>query len=94
MFVVAGEEDSIVPARVVARTVYAPSLVPTVFGILSGATHLDPLGDGGGFRGYVTAWFAACLSGDRVARSAFVFPCSLCKNEEWSVARKLGRKQE
>jgi pimeloyl-ACP methyl ester carboxylesterase len=90
MFVVAGGNDFIVPPSFVKRTVYAPAKVPTIFGILSGATHFDPLGDGDGFRGYVTAWFAACLAGNDLARRAFLGKCSLCRNSEWTVRRKRG----
>lgn len=88
MFVTAGRNDRIVPALWVAVSVYLPSQVPSVFGILSGADHLDAIGDADGFRGYVTAWFAFCLNGDAFAREAFVGACELCSNADWSAVRK------
>ena len=90
MFVVAGENDFIVPAGWVQNAVYVPATVPSILGILSGATHFDALGDADGFRGYVTAWFAFCLRGSPVAAPAFVGGCSLCDNPDWEVRRKPG----
>jgi len=88
MFALAGENDTIVPKEVVGNGVYVPSPVPSIFGVLAGADHFTPLGDAGGFRGYVTAWFAACLAGDGRAAPAFLGACELCDNEDWLTFRK------
>lgn len=90
MFAVAGEADTIVPAEGIALGIYLPSPVPSIFGVLDGATHFEPLGDAGRYRGYLTAWFAACLEEDQFARGAFVGDCSLCDNPDWLVFRKEG----
>jgi pimeloyl-ACP methyl ester carboxylesterase len=90
LFALAGAEDRIVPAGLVYRDVFQPSTVPTVFGVLDGATHLEPLGDANRFRGYLTAWFAWCLDDDAVASQAFVGACELCADTQWRALRKAG----
>ena len=90
MFAVAGENDTIVPARTIANGIFREAEVPSILGVLNGATHFEALGDAGRFRGYVTAWFATCLMQDPFARDAFAGACSLCQNPDWFVARKPG----
>jgi pimeloyl-ACP methyl ester carboxylesterase len=91
MFALAGESDRVVPAQRVADEIYRPARVPSVLGVLRDSGHLEPLGDGGRYRGYLTAWFAACLRGDELALEAFLAPCTLCDNPDWEVYRKPAR---
>jgi pimeloyl-ACP methyl ester carboxylesterase len=91
VFALAGENDRVVPAQSVADEIYRPARVPSVLAVLRGSGHLEPLGDGGRYRGYLTAWFAACLRGDPLALQAFLDPCTLCDNPDWEVHRKPAR---
>ncbi len=88
MFLIAGGNDSIVPASSVETNVYDPALVPTIYGVNESANHLDALGQADAFRGYVTAWFSFCLKGNPIAAQAFVGACTLCSNPQWTVQRK------
>lgn len=91
MFLIAGSEDSIVPASWVTASTYDPALVPTIYGIAQGASHFTPLADAGMMRGYLTAWFCAELLGHEEARTAFFGDgenCEICNNENWVVMRK------
>jgi hypothetical protein len=91
MFLVAGSEDSIVPASWVTASTYEPALVPTVYGIAQGADHLTPLADGGMLRGYLTAWFCAALMDHEDAWEAFFGEgenCEICNNSNWVAMRK------
>jgi predicted dienelactone hydrolase len=89
MLVLSGTADTIVPPRGVWTTVFLPAPVPKIFALLEDGTHFDPLGDGDGYRGYVTAWFAACLGRNPLAVRAFLGPCTLCDNPRWRVERRL-----
>ncbi len=91
MFLVAGSNDTLVPASWVTSSTFEPALVPTVYGIAQGAGHLTPLGDAGMMRGYVTAWFCALLLGHEQAEEAFFGQgesCEICNNPSWVVMRK------
>jgi pimeloyl-ACP methyl ester carboxylesterase len=90
-FLIAGSEDKIVPEPWVTASSYDPALVPTVYGIAQGATHLTPLMDAGMLRGYLTAWFCAELLGHEDASEAFFGDgpaCEICSNPNWIVMRK------
>lgn len=86
VFFLGGRLDTIVPpALLVIPRYQAASQVPAVYGELGGATHFTPVGDGGGFRGAITAWFRFWLSGDERARGVFFGPgCTLCADPAWS----------
>lgn len=81
-----GQFDAIVsPALLVIPRYQAASQVPAVYGELAGATHFTPAGDGGGFRGAITAWFRYWLMGDARAYGVFFGPgCTLCADPAWS----------
>ncbi len=54
-------------------------------GAVRGAGHNEVQGDGGRFRGYLTAWLRYQLDGDAVARSAFVgSPPEMSANTAWA----------
>ena len=82
--VFAGENDSL---RTSVRAAYdAATAIPAAYAELAGAGHLEPLGDGGGFRGAATAWARWQLMGDTTARGQFVGAgCGLCDSNEWST---------
>jgi len=86
VFFLGGEFDAIVPPPLLVIPRYqAASHVPAVYGELAGATHFTPAGDGGGFRGAITAWFRYWLAGDALARGVFFGPgCTLCADPAWS----------
>lgn len=89
MFLIAGSADTIVGSWMVTSTVYSPSPVPTVYGILKGATHFTPIGAADGMRGYLTAWFRAQLMNDQAAKTRFYGQsCGICVDPSWTVQRK------
>jgi hypothetical protein len=79
-----GSADNIaVPSEI--KAVYESVPGPAMYAMLDGATHFTPPGNGGGFRGPVTAWFRAHLMADEDARAMFYGPdCGLCKDPNWS----------
>lgn len=59
--------------------------------ILKGANHFTIEGSGGGYLGYLTAWFMYNLRGDQYARAAFVgTPPELNINRNWVDAAEKG----
>jgi pimeloyl-ACP methyl ester carboxylesterase len=84
-----GDSDVIVPAPLVVAMWQQATQVPAVYGSLRGATHFETTGDGGGFRGVVTAWFAYQLTGDSSAATEFTGPaCGLCVDGAWVDVRR------
>ena len=56
---------------------------------LSGASHFEPVGNAGDFRGPSTAWFRYHLMDDASAESTFYGSnCDLCTDNDWDVRRK------
>jgi hypothetical protein len=88
MFLIGGAADNIVVVDELVVPIFEASTVPTIMGILDGATHFTPTGDGGGMAGYVTAWFAAQLMDDEFAKGAFYGACEICSHGAWEVKRK------
>jgi hypothetical protein len=80
----AGEADTL---KTGIRSMYdATTSVPAAYGELAGASHLVPLGNGGGFRGASTAWARWRMMGDATAGQQFVgTTCGLCNSNEWAV---------
>ncbi len=89
-FFLGGQLDTIViPALLVIPRYRLADQVPAIYGELAGATHFTPVGDGGGFRGAITAWFRFWLSGDERARAEFFgASCGLCRDGAWSDVRR------
>ncbi|MFI6092875.1 acetylxylan esterase [Streptomyces sp. NPDC051218] len=89
MFILGGEHDPVViPELLVIPRYQSASHVPAVYGELAGASHVTPAGDGGGFRGPVTAWFRYFLMGDQEARIEFFDVCTACTSPVWSDFRR------
>lgn len=90
MFLSAGSADTIVSAdRLVEPLIFNRASVPTFYGVLDGASHFEPVGDGGRYRGPLTAWFRLQLMGDNTATSLFYGEsCELCVSSEWDVKQR------
>lgn len=90
MLLLGGSRDNIVsPTLLIRPFSYVPATAPTVYGVLQGADHLTALGDAGGFRPYLTAWFKHHLMGDMAAGPLFYGDaCGLCTDANWTVERK------
>jgi predicted dienelactone hydrolase len=88
IFLIAGSQDSIVPASWVRSTSYDLATSPTIFGIVQGMGHMDFVGNFGNARGYITAWFMYQLQGDAEAAQAFVGECEICNSPDWTVVKK------
>jgi hypothetical protein len=89
MFIIGGAADTVVvPDMLVLPRYMEATQIEAICGVLDGATHLEPLGDGGGMRGYATAWFRLHLMADRSAREVFHGPaCEICTDSMWTVQR-------
>jgi hypothetical protein len=62
---------------------------PTLYAEFAGVDHFVTVGDGGPFRGPVTAWFRYYLMGEKQAGKLFYGDdCGLCTNASWTVERK------
>ncbi|MGW0904157.1 poly(ethylene terephthalate) hydrolase family protein [Streptomyces sp. NPDC002853] len=90
MFILGGEHDLVVvPELLVIPRYHSAEHVPAVYGELAGASHVTPAGDGGGFRGPITAWFRYFLMGDQQARAEFFgADCGACASPAWSDFRR------
>lgn len=85
MFLVSGTADLIALPALHQRPVYDGVNQPVFWANRSFATHLEPLGGAGDYRGPVTAWFRALLMGDAAAGEVFDAPCTLCASTSWTV---------
>lgn len=89
----AGESDSVVPPDTV-RDRYEGVSIPAGYAELGGASHFEPLGNAGGFRGPLTAWMRWQLMGDTTARGLFVGSSpGLGSNRDWSEYEANARLQ-
>jgi len=85
MFLVSGSFDAVAIPLLHQRPVYDGVNQPVFWATRSGATHFEPVGGAGDFRGPVTAWFRAWLMGDAEAAKTFDDPCTLCSNTSWTT---------
>lgn len=84
-FYMAGENDSIVSSSSVEADYNDSDDIPAAFGELDGASHFEPVGDGGDFIGAATAWARWQLMGDGNGSGLFVgSSCGLCTSSAWS----------
>ncbi|TCK26293.1 acetylxylan esterase [Pseudonocardia endophytica] len=68
----AGDNDVVVSPALIVKPFYQRTRqVEAAYAGLRGAGHLEPVPDGGGFRGLITAWFLSQLDGDRAAAGVF-----------------------
>lgn len=84
-FYMAGQLDTIVRPSTVERDFSQSSGIPAAYGELRGASHFEPVLDGGDFRGAATAWARWQLLDDQIARDEFVgSDCGLCTSFAWN----------
>jgi predicted dienelactone hydrolase len=88
MLLISGTADTIAIPGIHQQPVYSGVNQPVVWATRSGATHFEPVGDAGAFRGPVTAWFRARFMNDASAERLFSNPCTLCSAIGWSVLRR------
>ncbi len=89
MFLMSGSSDSIAGTTLNQGPIFNRANVPVFWGILQGAGHFEPTGDGGDFRGPTTAWFRHHLMEDASAADMFEGPdCTLCTSSNWEVQKK------
>lgn len=86
MFILAGQYDTTVWPELLVKPRYRDAdHIVAIYGNLAGATHMTPTGDGGGYRGPITAWFRFHLMGDEEARDEFFGPsCVYCSSPVWT----------
>ncbi|MGB3622103.1 alpha/beta hydrolase [Ketobacter sp. MCCC 1A13808] len=89
MFLMGGSSDTLVNTDLNQDVVFRVTNVPVFYGILQGAGHFVPVGDGGDFRGPATAWFRYYLMSDQNAAALFLGDnCQLCIDRNWEVRKK------
>ena len=97
MFILAGQFDFIVwPWLLVSPRYQQATQIPAIYGELGGASHFTPIGDGGGFRGMITAWFRFWLMDDAQARNTFfgaTASCRICNDTAWSSVQRNTKAQ-
>nr|WP_067812854.1 hypothetical protein [Actinomadura kijaniata] len=70
-FYLAGQNDTIVRPSYVYSRYQRATQVAAVYGEVADADHFESGGDGGRFRGPITAWFRFHLLADQQARAEF-----------------------
>jgi len=89
MLILSGSADTLVNPQLNHAGLFRRANVPVFWAIASGATHFEPVGDGGDFRGISTAWFLYQLNGDDDAASKFEGSrCGYCTDQNWDVQKK------
>ncbi|MBP2478614.1 hypothetical protein JOF53_007486 [Crossiella equi] len=93
VFYLGGQLDVIVaPLLLILPRFRQTRHIPAVYGELAFAGHSAPSGDGGGYRGPITAWLRYHLLGDPLARAEFYGPgCHNCAARVWSDFRRNDR---
>ncbi len=87
MFLVSGSADTIAVPGIHQEPVHDSVNQPVWWATRSGASHFEPVGSAGSFRGPVTAWFRARFMNDASAERVFTNPCTLCTAIGWDVER-------
>lgn len=91
MFLMSGSLDTIAGPVLNQRPVYGRVNQPIFWGTLRGASHFEPVGSAGGFRGPTTAWFRYKLMNDNTAKNQFVGTrCGLCSSLSWTDVQRKG----
>jgi hypothetical protein len=88
MLLMSGSADTIATPGANQQPVFGRANVPVFWATRSGASHFEPVGDFGDFRGLATAWFRYLLRGDQTARNLFTGPCTMCSASGWTIQRK------
>lgn len=85
MFLVSGANDSIATPGTHQEPIFEGAPVFIAWGTHEDASHFEPVGNAGDFRGPLTAWFRSELMDDTSARRVFEDPCTLCQDPNWDV---------
>ncbi|MEQ1570719.1 MAG: alpha/beta fold hydrolase [Myxococcota bacterium] len=86
MFLLSGGLDTLAIPSIHQDPIFAGASAPVTWATLSNATHFEPVGDGGEFRGPLTAFLRARLMGDLTAAEVVDAPaCTLCDAPGWDV---------
>jgi len=88
MLLLSGSSDSLAGPTLNQAPVFQRANVPVFWATRNGASHFEPVGDLGDFRGISTAWFLFQLRGDTAAAQLFTGSCTMCNASGWSVQRK------
>ncbi|HSX85672.1 MAG TPA: hypothetical protein VLE50_09715 [Cellvibrio sp.] len=89
MLILSGSADTLVNPTLNHASLFQSINVPAFWAILQGASHFEPVGDGGGFRGITTAWFLYQLDGSADAAEFFEgSDCVYCVDSSWEVTKK------
>ena len=89
MLLLSGSADTLVNPTRNHAGLFSRTNVPVFWAILQGASHFEPVGDGGDFRGITTAWFLYQLFDDADAATEFEGSnCGYCNTSRWEVEQK------
>jgi hypothetical protein len=81
----AGQRDTLVSPTLVRRDFTRTTGIPAAYAELAGASHFEPVGSGGGFRGTLTAWARWRLAGDASGSALFAGTSpGLASDRAWS----------
>jgi hypothetical protein len=85
VFFTSGSADTTISsASVRAKYNAVTSRLPAAYGDLAGADHFQPIVNGNGYRGPLTAWVRWRLMGDPIAGHQFVGDCAYCSSSIWA----------
>jgi hypothetical protein len=85
MLLLSGSLDTIAVPRIHQQPVVSGVNQQVFWATRTGATHFEPAGDAGAFRGPITAWFRSFLMDDAQATAVFANPCTLCTTAGWTI---------
>lgn len=88
MLLLSGSADTLAGPTLNQAPVFRRADVPIFWATLSGASHFEPVGNMGDYRGITTAWWLFQLEDDGSAAELFTGPCSVCDLSNWDVERK------
>lgn len=89
MLLLGGSSDSLAGPTLNQVPVFNRTNVPVALAIRSGASHFEPVGDFGDFRGISTAWFLWQLRGNTSAGALFTGTnCGFCNASGWDYRRR------
>lgn len=88
MLLLSGSADTLAGPTLNQAPVYRRVDVPVFWATLSGASHFEPVGNFGDYRGITTAWWLYQLTDDADAADLFTGPCEVCDLSDWDVERK------
>ena len=80
-----GSADTVVPPALLRQQYDAATHIPAAYGDLAGADHFQPIVNGNGYRGPVTAWVRWRLMGDKIAGNQYVGDCAYCADPIWAT---------